>query len=630
MHAFGEVGYTLVEDKKKSALKPCREETLFLINGQLNPLVNKFVHMPESHILLFTKNGNIKSTFKTVFPGIKHDLIANGADIMRTRPDDTRRHVSTQTDDFNPQVKEPEDKLVEELSESQSEDSEDDSPVNNLPEGYTVDDYLRSYTKPKEGDVIAVRMSDGTWDGFYFLKWWKPSPRDKKYIISDEPEDAGKRIPVPAEHTAILRCHDDPKYDIRLDVRPQRYGRVWRILRSPSAPASPNRRKTRASTLAAAMMNYAITLPAVVQMHNCGVQVQVASDGSDLRNHVLSKSRHARYKHARNLTEYFQLGAKLSDYHNDLYHGILILRNMPRDKYHLDSVPCVPGGEKGVTIEEKDVTINSYLLNHILNSKSRIKQARRDGFTGINTEITGISATHGAYSPGGEKYERAYAQLLLDKEYADALGISHSDYFKLKYHAESTLKTNLRLYGAMWNQELEILADMLMLSLHQDRWKDENTPDMSPVHTVCYAFTGKANGMDIVIEENEVASLKEWPESERPRMLDAIIKEVIGLAELGTFELPKLPITQKPIDSKFVLKVKYRADGTRDKSKARLVARGFQARLGVDYYSTFSPMASLTGVRALCSLAVSRGVLLMHADIPQAFIQSDLDAENSF
>ena len=152
---------------------------------------------------------------------------------------------------------------------------------------------------------------------------------------------------------------------------------------------------------------------------------------------------------------------------------------------------------------------------------------------------------------------------------------------------------------------------------------------MFPVHTVCYAFTGKANGMDIVIEENEVASLKEWPESERPRMLDAIIKEVIGLAELGTFELPKLPITQKPIDSKFVLKVKYRADGTRDKSKARLVARGFQARLGVDYYSTFSPMASLTGVRALCSLAVSRGVLLMHADIPQAFIQSDLDAENS-
>ena len=141
-----------------------------------------------------------------------------------------------------------------------SEDSEDDSRVNNLPEGNTVDDYLRSYTKPKEGDVIAVRMSDGTWDGFYFLKWWKPSPRDKKYIISDEPEDAGKRIPVPAEHTAILRSHDDPKYTIRLDIRPQRYGRVWRILRSPSAPASPNRRKTRARTLAAAMMNYEVAL----------------------------------------------------------------------------------------------------------------------------------------------------------------------------------------------------------------------------------------------------------------------------------------------------------------------------------------------------------------------------------
>ena len=54
-----------------------------------------------------------------------------------------------------------------------------------------------------------------------------------------------------------------------------------------------------------------------------------------------------------------------------------------------------------------------------------------------------------------------------------------------------------------------------------------------------------------------------------------------------------------PISTKLVLKVKYKADRTYDKDKARLVTQGFLARAGVDFFSTFSPIAQLTGVRAL-------------------------------
>ena len=42
-----------------------------------------------------------------------------------------------------------------------------------------------------------------------------------------------------------------------------------------------------------------------------------------------------------------------------------------------------------------------------------------------------------------------------------------------------------------------------------------------------------------------------------------------------------------------MLKIKYRADGAYDKHKARVVARGFEAIPGLDFYSTFSPMACL-------------------------------------
>ena len=52
--------------------------------------------------------------------------------------------------------------------------------------------------------------------------------------------------------------------------------------------------------------------------------------------------------------------------------------------------------------------------------------------------------------------------------------------------------------------------------------------------------------------------------------------------------------------------------------------------MGTDFFSTFSPMASLTAVRAMCSLAVSLGLPIKHSDIPQAFIQSDLDSKQSY
>ena len=114
------------------------------------------------------------------------------------------------------------------------------------------------------------------------------------------------------------------------------------------------------------------------------------------------------------------------------------------------------------------------------------------------------------------------------------------------------------------------------------------------------------------------------PIEQRPKMIEAIAKEIHDLCSIGAFELVPMPDRARPIDSRIVLKVKYRADGAYDKHKARLVARGFLARLGVDFFSTFSPMASLTAVRMMFSLAVNQGFDIWHCDIPQAFIQSQI------
>ena len=86
----------------------------------------------------------------------------------------------------------------------------------------------------------------------------------------------------------------------------------------------------------------------------------------------------------------------------------------------------------------------------------------------------------------------------------------------------------------------------------------------------------------------------------------------------------------KPIGSRLVLKVKYLADGRVDRHKARLVALGYQQRPGFDFWSNFSPMASLTAVRMVCSHAVENGWDLLHCDVPNAFTQATIDTKIHF
>ena len=76
-----------------------------------------------------------------------------------------------------------------------------------------------------------------------------------------------------------------------------------------------------------------------------------------------------------------------------------------------------------------------------------------------------------------------------------------------------------------------------------------------------------------------------------------------------------IPSDRKAIDSRIVFKVKYRANGEFDKYKARLVAKGYLQRLGFDLFSTFSPMATLTTVRAVFAIAVKLGLRIHHADM---------------
>jgi hypothetical protein len=94
-----------------------------------------------------------------------------------------------------------------------------------------------------------------------------------------------------------------------------------------------------------------------------------------------------------------------------------------------------------------------------------------------------------------------------------------------------------------------------------------------------------------------------------------------------TWELADLPRGHSAITLKWVFKLKRDEAGAIVKHKARLVARGFVQREGIDFDDTFAPVARMESVRLLFALAAWEDWRVHHMDIKSAFLNSDLNEE---
>lgn len=103
--------------------------------------------------------------------------------------------------------------------------------------------------------------------------------------------------------------------------------------------------------------------------------------------------------------------------------------------------------------------------------------------------------------------------------------------------------------------------------------------------------------------------------------------EIDALDENGTWTIETLPPGKKAIGCKWVFRLKFKADGTLERYKARLVVLGNNQVEGTDFDETFIPVAKMTTVRMFLEVAAAKDWPVHQMDVHNAFLHGDLEEE---
>lgn len=105
-------------------------------------------------------------------------------------------------------------------------------------------------------------------------------------------------------------------------------------------------------------------------------------------------------------------------------------------------------------------------------------------------------------------------------------------------------------------------------------------------------------------------------------------EEMSSLLKNGTWILVNKPEDKKVIGCRWLYKLKPGIPGVEaQRYKARLVARGFTQREGIDYQEIFAPVVKHVSIRILMFVVVNLDLELEQMDVKTAFLHGDLEEE---
>lgn len=95
----------------------------------------------------------------------------------------------------------------------------------------------------------------------------------------------------------------------------------------------------------------------------------------------------------------------------------------------------------------------------------------------------------------------------------------------------------------------------------------------------------------------------------------------------GTMTLVPLPAGRVAIGNKWVFRAKKDETGAVTRYKARLTAKGYSQKKGIDYEETYAPVVRLSGIRMLLAIAAWEGLEVEQLDVESAYLNGKLDHE---
>ncbi|CAL2273056.1 unnamed protein product [Prunus armeniaca] len=104
-------------------------------------------------------------------------------------------------------------------------------------------------------------------------------------------------------------------------------------------------------------------------------------------------------------------------------------------------------------------------------------------------------------------------------------------------------------------------------------------------------------------------------------------EEISMLEKNSTWEMVERPGNKPVVSVRWIFKTKLNLDGSIQKHKTRLVAKGYTQKPEVDFNETFAPVARLDIIRTLIALATQKNWKLFQLDVKSAFLNGVLKEE---
>ncbi|KAK8916713.1 hypothetical protein KSP39_PZI022778 [Platanthera zijinensis] len=125
---------------------------------------------------------------------------------------------------------------------------------------------------------------------------------------------------------------------------------------------------------------------------------------------------------------------------------------------------------------------------------------------------------------------------------------------------------------------------------------------------------------------------KEEPESYAdaaadPRWRKAMREEIEMVEKNHTWELVPKPANKNVLNLKWVYKAKQNEEGEVIKYKARIVAKGYTQRQGIDFHETFAPVVRMESIRAFLAVAAQARLEVHQLDVKSAFLNGSIEEE---